>query len=89
MASMTPAERFLELEKARKPIVDIYNEKLTAKEQEIIKHLKARITHFMNEYKEDYGTNYVQAMRDDKMHTLITDNTFDKLVNDLMELMYD
>lgn len=90
MQNMTPAERFLEVEKSRVELAKGHERLLEEKEQEIIECLKATITDYIVEYQGAYGKHYREELAENKAHCWIAENDeFLGLIKDYMELLYD
>lgn len=90
MKNMTPAERFLEVEKSRQALVDTYIAKVQSKEQEIIKCIKSIINDYITEYQDTYGQHYREKLDNDKAYCWIGENDeFLNHIKEYMELLYD
>lgn len=86
LEKMTPAERYALLAKTN-PLRELAQKKKEEAWQKIRAYVDERISEFTDEYREDYTVNYVEALRHDKISSIICETTeFDKLMDDYFEL---
>lgn len=86
LEEMTDAEREALLT-APNPLKKLAEKKRNEAWDKIRAYVDERIKHYEREYKEDWGTNYVETMRDDKISSTICQTAeFDKLIDDYFEL---
>lgn len=86
LEKMTPAERVVLMANTN-PLREMARKKKEEVWQKIRAYVDERISEYAKEYKEEWHENYVEALRNDKISSMIcqTDD-FDKLIDDYFEL---
>lgn len=86
LEKMTPAER-VHLLATTNPLKEMARKKREETWQKIRAYIDERISEYAKEYKEEWKENYVEALRNDKISSMIcqTDD-FDKLIDNYFEL---
>lgn len=85
LEKMSPLERTQLLAKTN-PLREMARKKKEEAWQKIREYVDERIRQERDDYAEEYGENYVKALRDDKVSRVIVEtDEFDKLMDDYFE----